>query len=105
MEKAARENDDIGFMRYDHALNSLIAVAGRNEYADRAIGLIHGLSRRFWYVHYKEAADMPLAARLHANLARRISDGDSVGAAEACDRLIDYVETFTRATVGIVRQT
>ena len=105
MEKAALENDDISFMRYDNALNSLIAVAGRNEYADRAIGLIHGLSRRFWYVHYKEAADMPLAARLHANLARRISDGDSVGAAEACDRLIDYVETFTRATVGIDRQT
>ena len=105
MEKAARENDDISFMRYDNALNSLIAVAGRNEYADRAIGLIHGLSRRFWYVHYKEAADMPLAARLHANLARRISDGDSVGAAEACDRLIDYVETFTRATVEIDHQT
>ena len=99
MEKAALENDDISFMRFDGALNSLVAVAARNEYANRAIGLMHGLSRRFWYVHYKEAADMPLCARLHAELARRIADGDPEGAAEASDRLIDYVETFTRATV------
>ena len=99
MEKAALENDDISFMRFDGVLNSLVAVAARNEYANRAIGLMHGLSRRFWYVHYKEAADMPLCARLHAELARRIADGDPEGAAEASDRLIDYVETFTRATV------
>ena len=101
MEQAARHNDDISFMRFDKALNSLVMVAARNEYAERAIGLMHGLSRRFWYVHYKEAADMPLCARLHAELARRISDGDPEGAALACDELIDYVERFTRATVEI----
>ena len=99
MEQAARDNDGISFMRFDKALNSLVTVAARNEYAERAIGLMHGLSRRFWYVHYKEAADMPLCARLHAELARRISDGDPEGAALACDELIDYVERFTRATV------
>ena len=99
MEQAARDNDDVSFMRFDKALNSLVTVAARNEYAERAIGLMHGLSRRFWYVHYKEAADMPLCARLHAELARRISDGDPEGAALACDELIDYVERFTRATV------
>ena len=99
MEQAARDNDDISFMRFDKALNSLVMVAARNEYAERAIGLMHGLSRRFWYVHYKEAADMPLCARLHAELDRRISDGDPEGASLACDELIDYVETFTRATV------
>ncbi len=99
MEQTARDNDDISFMRFDKALNSLVTVAARNEYAERAIGLMHGLSRRFWYVHYKEAADMPLCARLHAELARRISDGDPEGAALACDELIDYVERFTRATV------
>ena len=99
MEQAARDNDDIKFMRFDKALNSLVMVAARNEYAERAIGLMHGLSRRFWYVHYKEAADLPLCARLHAALARCISAGDPEGAAIACDELIDYVETFTRATV------
>ncbi len=99
MERAARDNDDIAFMRHDDAFNSLSAKAARNEYASRAIGLLNGLSRRFWYVHYKESADLPLCARLHAELARKIGEGDSDGAAGACDRLIDYVETFTRATV------
>lgn len=100
MEQAARDNDDIEFMRYDNAFNNLMAAAAKNEYAIRAIGLINGLSRRFWYVHYKETADLPLVARLHAELARRIAEGDPDAASEASDRLVDYVETFTRATVS-----
>ena len=100
MEHAARDNDGIEFMRYDNALHSLIATAAKNEYAIRAIGLINGLSRRFWYVHYKETADLPLCARLHAAVARGIAEGDPDAATEACDRLIDYVETFTQATVS-----
>ncbi|MBG06632.1 MAG: GntR family transcriptional regulator [Rhodospirillaceae bacterium] len=99
MERAERENDDLGFMRLDDALNKLIATAAHNEYANRAIGLTHGLSRRFWYVHYKEAADLPVAARLHAKLARAIAGGDSAAAATASDELVDYVEAFTRETV------
>ncbi|MEC8775496.1 MAG: GntR family transcriptional regulator, partial [Pseudomonadota bacterium] len=89
MERAERENDDLGFMRLDDALNKLIATAAHNEYANRAIGLTHGLSRRFWYVHYKEAADLPVAARLHAKLARAIAGGDSAAAATASDELVD----------------
>ncbi len=100
MERAARNNDDINFMRLDGALNRLVAEAAHNDHAARAIGLMHGLSRRFWYMHYKEAADLPLTARLHAKLARRIAGRDPDGAAAASDKLIDYVETFTRATVG-----
>jgi DNA-binding GntR family transcriptional regulator len=101
MEQAARNNDDINFMRLDDALNRLVAESAHNDYAARAIGLMNGLSRRFWYMHYKEAADLPLAARLHAELARRIAEGDPEGAAAMADKLIDYVETFTRATVAM----
>lgn len=99
MEQAARDNDDINFMRLDDTFNRLIAEAGHNDYTARAIGLMNGLSRRFWYMHYKEAADLPLAARRHAEVARRIAEADPEGAAAAADKLIDYVETFTRATV------
>jgi len=100
MERAAKENDDISFMRFDHELNFLESQAAHNEYASRAMGLLHGLSRRFWYMHYKEAADLPLCARLHAQLARRIAAGEPDEAARASDQLVDYAETFTRATVG-----
>ncbi|MDA0305890.1 MAG: GntR family transcriptional regulator [Proteobacteria bacterium] len=99
MEQAARDNDDINFMRLDGALNRLIAEAAHNDFTARAIGLMNGLSRRFWYMHYKETADLPLAARLHAELARRIAESDPDGAAAAADKLVDYVEVFTRGTV------
>ena len=100
MDRAAKTNDDIVFMRLDRELNLLISAAAHNDYATRAMRSLHGHSRRFWYLHYKQAADLPLCARLHASQARAIADGDPKRAAEATDRLIDYTETFTRATVA-----
>ena len=100
MDRAAKTNDDIAFMRLDRELNLLISAAAHNDYATRAMRALHGHSRRFWYLHYKQAADLPLCARLHAAQARAIADGDAKRAAEASDRLIDYTETFTRATVA-----
>ncbi len=101
MRQAARNNDSMKFMRHDHELNILIARSSHNEYAIRAIQAMQGLSRRFWFFHYKQAADMPLMARLHAELAECIADGDADGAAAASDRLVDYVESFTRRTVTL----
>ena len=100
MDRAAKTNDDIVFMRLDRELNLLISAAAHNDYATRAMRSLHGHSRRFWYLHYKQAADLPLCARLHASQARAIADGDPKRAGEATDRLIDYTETFTRATVA-----
>jgi DNA-binding GntR family transcriptional regulator len=100
MDRAAKTNDDIAFMRLDRELNLLISEAAHNDYATRAMRLLHGHSRRFWYLHYKQAADLPLCARLHASQARAIAAADARRAAEATDRLIDYTETFTRATAA-----
>lgn len=100
MDRAAKTNDDIVFMRLDRELNLLISDAANNDYATRAMRSLHGHSRRFWYLHYKEAADLPLCARLHASQARAIAEGDPKRASDATDRLIDYTETFTRATVA-----
>jgi DNA-binding GntR family transcriptional regulator len=101
MDQAARTNDDISFMRLDRELNGLIVEAAHNDYAARSMKLLQGLSRRFWYMHYREAADLPLCARLHANQARAIAKGDRDAAARASDKLMDYVESFTRATVSV----
>jgi DNA-binding GntR family transcriptional regulator len=99
MDRAGKTNDDLTFMRLDRELNLLVSEAAQNEYAARAMRFLQGHSRRFWYLHYKQAADLPLCARLHARQARAIADGDPKAAAAASDRLIDYTETFTRATV------
>jgi DNA-binding GntR family transcriptional regulator len=101
MERAAKGNDDIAFMRLDRELNRLIVEAAHNNYAARSMKLLQGLSRRFWYMHYREAADLPLCARLHANQARAMAERDGAAAARASDKLIDYVESFTRGTVSV----
>ena len=99
-EKSARQNDDTTFMRVDREYNDLSVSAARNEFAAGAMSLMHSLSRRFWYVHYKQAADMPEVAKLHADIARAIAGEDEEGAAKATDRLLDAIEKFTLDTVS-----
>ena len=100
-QESARVNDDVAFMRTDREFNTLCSAASHNEFAAGAMSLMHSLSRRFWYIHYKRAADMPLTAKLHANIARAIARGDEEAAAAASDKLIDAIEKFTRDTTDM----
>ena len=100
-EAAAKVNDDVAFLRTDREFNTLCSVAAHNEFAALAMGLMHSLSRRFWYIHYKQAADMPLTAKLHANIARAIAAGDEDRAAKASDKLLDAIDKFTRNTTDM----
>ena len=99
MRQAAEGEDDITFMRYDSKLNLLLCRAARNEFVANAMSLTHGLSRRFWFQHHKEVGDLALCARLHAELSAAVAAGEPDPAAEASDKLLDYVESFTRATL------
>ena len=99
MMKASRDADDLAFMRLDRRFNALLAQAARNEFATRSMGLMNALSRRFWYQHYKEAADLGLAAKLHAEVAQAIATRNGEAAATASDRLVDYIESFARKTL------
>jgi DNA-binding GntR family transcriptional regulator len=99
MIAAAAKADDIAFMRLDQRFNILIATAARNEFARRSMGLMNALSRRFWYQHYQQVADLPLAAKLHAAVADAVSRKKAKAAATASDRLIDYIEDFARKTL------
>ena len=100
-EESARVNDDVAFMRTDREFNELCSAAAHNEFAAGAMSLMHSLSRRFWYIHYKQAADMPLTAKLHANIARAIARGDEEAAATASEKLLDAIEKFTRDTTDM----
>jgi DNA-binding GntR family transcriptional regulator len=98
-ERSAKRNDDKAFMRVDREFNELCVAAAKNEFAAGAMRLMASLSRRFWYQHYKQAADMPETAKLHADIARAIAKSDEDAAARATDRLMDMIQSFTRATV------
>jgi DNA-binding GntR family transcriptional regulator len=99
-ERAARTNDDVTFLRIDREFNELCLEAARNEFAAIAMQLMASLSRRFWYLHYKQAADMPETAKLHADIARAIATADEGGAGRSADALLDNIEAFTRNTVS-----
>lgn len=101
MRAAAMTDDDVTFMRLDRAFNGLISEACRNAYARNAMELFHGLSRRFWYMHYRQVLDLPLCARLHADVADAIRSGHAHRAAQCSDRLIDYIEEFTRKSLDV----
>jgi DNA-binding GntR family transcriptional regulator len=99
-ETAARTGNQIMFMRADKEFNDLSVKGARNEFAAGAMGLMHGLSRRFWFLHHKQANDLEKIAGLHAELSRAISLNDEAGAARALDALIDHNQAFTKETVS-----
>jgi DNA-binding GntR family transcriptional regulator len=100
-ERSAQARDDVAFMRTDRAFNELCSQASHNEFALGAMSLMHSLSRRFWYFHYKTAGNLPLTAKLHADIARAIAARDEARAAKASDRLLDAIEKFTRNTTHV----
>jgi DNA-binding GntR family transcriptional regulator len=94
--REARDDDVRGFLASDFEFNDLLAASADNEFAVKAIQLMRGLSRRFWY-RYHKIADLGRCALLHARLAEAIAQRDAAAAEQALDRLIDYMEEFTKA--------
>ena len=79
MERSERENDDLGFMRLDDALNKLIATAAHNEYANRTIGLPR-LSRRFGMcIIESRICRLPLASAKLAAIAGNVRRHQQLG--------------------------
>jgi DNA-binding GntR family transcriptional regulator len=99
-DASARSGDQARFMRADKAFNELSILVARNEFAAGAMGLMHGLSRRFWFLHHRQSGDIQVMAELHGRLALAIANADEEGAAQALDALIDHNEAFTRSTVS-----
>ena len=95
----ARSKDEDSFMRLDSRFNGLLLEACGNPFAANAMRSIQGLSRRFWYNHYRQHLDLPRRALLHEGVARAIAAGGVPEAADASDGLIDYIEGVSRATV------
>lgn len=101
MREAASASDDLAFMRLDRQFNDLIATASRNEFAVRSLESMAALSRRFWYQHYKQVADLPLTANLHADVCEAVARRDVDAAGAASDKLVDYIESFARKTLDL----
>ncbi len=99
---AAQQDDENIFITTDREFNTLIVNTAKNKYAAYAIGPIEAQTRRFWYLHFKRFGDLARVSQLHANIARTIAANDEAGARQASDRLLDYVDEYTRKTLQFV---
>ncbi len=98
--ESEKSGDVNQFLKADRMLNELTLKAARNEFAEGAMRLMHGLSRRFWYFYFKKSHDLKTMARLHADIAQAISKQDAQMAADASDKLLDYIEFYTKESVS-----
>ena len=97
--EAMVDGDVLRFLRYHYDIKKYVAGCARNPFAASAIAPTHAMSRRFYFLHYRKAHDLPVAARHHAEVIRAVALGEEERAGAAADRLMDYVEELTRATV------
>ena len=100
LESRTADGDDIlPYLRDHYELKNFLAECARNPFVARAVMPCYAMSRRFYYLHHRQARDLATATRHHSAVIRAVATGDEKRAADASDKLMDYVEEFTRATV------
>jgi DNA-binding GntR family transcriptional regulator len=96
----AFDSDDLlAYLRQHYELKNFLAECARNPFVARAVMPCYAMSRRFYYLHYRQVQDIAVATKHHAAVIRAVVMGNEKTAAAASDRLMDYVEELTRATV------
>ena len=97
--RTADDQDILPYLRDHYELKNVLAECARNPFLARAVMPCYAMSRRFYYLHHRQARDLAVATRHHIDVIRAVANGDEAKAAAASDKLMDYVEDFTRATV------
>lgn len=100
MEDVAERSDATEFIRVDHRMDQAIYDAARNQFASKALRTMSSLTRRFWFRYHKGIVDVPRCARLHADIARAVSERDAEMAEERLNALLDYIDEMTHASVS-----
>lgn len=97
--EAAKTGDETGVIAADKKFHDLFAASTHNNFAALAMEPLDSLSRRFSYAHDMMRDDGGLSAKLHADIALAIADGDPEKAEEASNALADYLDDFVRRTL------
>jgi DNA-binding GntR family transcriptional regulator len=99
LRSVGKSGDVVSFLRLHGRASRFAAACARNRFAAAAIAPCVAISHRFYYLHSLQARDLGVATRFHAEVMQAIASGDEKKAGAAADRLMSYVERYTRATV------
>lgn len=101
MQRAVEHGDVREFLRLDGEFNRSAAAAARNEIAAGTVASLHAVSRRFWFFHHRDFADMTPTALLHVDIMRAIARRDEGAAARCAELLIDHLAALARSTLPL----
>src|SRR6202023_1617342 len=73
---AANGDDVLAYLRHHYELKNFLAGCARNPFVARAVMPCYAMSRRFYYLHYRQARDLAVAARYHAAVTHAVAVGD-----------------------------
>ncbi|PXW57195.1 DNA-binding GntR family transcriptional regulator [Chelatococcus asaccharovorans] len=96
---AAERGDQRAYLSANRAIHDIRTKASRNAMLSRTMGLVLGLSRRFWYAYIQDTGSFTIAAALHNDILRAIAAGSAQDAAAHVTRLLDFLESLTRRAI------
>lgn len=83
-------------LRIHRAIRQFVTRCTRNKFLASSLAPIEALSRRFFYMHQSQHAELEKAGALHADILHAIATDDEPAAAAAAERLVTHIEDFTR---------
>jgi DNA-binding GntR family transcriptional regulator len=100
MTAAAAEGDLHRYLECDQECDRINYNTARNPIAIEIVARLYSHSRRFW-CSFSRPGDLTRLAALHAEVMNAVADGSEARAAAASDGLIDFLESFARAAIGL----
>lgn len=94
--KAAKKQDVKPYLRANRSIHETIAKATHNRVLIINLGVVHGLSRRFFYTRMEEENVLEEAAKLHSRTLACIVAKDVPGAARHAGNFLDFLDRLTR---------
>jgi DNA-binding GntR family transcriptional regulator len=98
---AAAATDAVRYLHATQAIHEAVPRAAHNSVLASSIGVIHSLSRRFWYAMNEDASGVPEHSEIHAATLFAIIAGDADAAAVSANLLIDHLEKLTRSALEL----
>ena len=100
LETAASGKVRASYLDANRSIHETLANATRNSILANSIGVLHGLSRKFWYGYIEDEDVFETAARLHGRTVHAVIARDPHGASNHAADFLSFLEKLTRKALN-----